>query len=455
MRSAMTFTGVLLVGALFFGCGRERAQLSVEPNEAPEPVAEAATAAEIRPAARAASAAEIRPAAEAASAAEIRPAAEAGDCSESSLHCGATPSLRFDESGRLWAAFEQAGTVYVTTSDDLGETFRPAVPVNGEPERIETNGENRPKIGLGPDGQIYLSWTMKVEGRFKGDIRFSRSLDGGLSFEPPRTINDDGLLIGHRFDSLHVDPAGHVYLVWIDKRDLEAARSRGEAFRGASVYYTVSTDGGASFAPNRRVAEHACECCRIAIADGPAGSADRGAAVLWRHIFDANIRDHAFAILPSEGGAKALLRPSDDGWAIDACPHHGPAMVAAGGSGYHLTWFTAAADRPAVYYGRFDAATGELQHRTVIATEVPAAHPHILRNGDSLFLVWKTTEGGSTKVLWRLSEDAGSTWKDGGVAATTRGASDHPFLLGRGGETFLSWHTAAEGWRLVQLAHRP
>jgi hypothetical protein len=154
--------------------------------------------------------------------------------------------------------------VYVSRSEDEGVTYSTPVQVNPVPEDAEFNGENRPKIIVAEDGTVMLSWTTKTSNQFTGEIRFSRSIDGGLSFESPRTINDDGLRTGHRFDSLFLTPSGKVYLTWIDKRDMEATLARNEAYPGAAIYYTVSTDMGASFMPNVRVSHNSCECCRIA-----------------------------------------------------------------------------------------------------------------------------------------------------------------------------------------------
>ena len=382
------------------------------------------------------------------SATSAPPVSAAPECGEISVHCGDAPTVAFGPAGRVWVAFAQAGHVYVTRSVDLGATFTPPVRVHAETERIETNGENRPKIAFGDGQQVYVSWTSKTEGRFTGDVRFSRSLDGAETFDPPRTVNDDGRVTGHRFDSLHVDAGGDVYLTWIDKRDRDAARARGEPYRGADVYYTVSTDRGASFAANRRVADFACECCRIAITEAPKG----GVAVLWRHIFDTNIRDHAFAILGDRGVSSPLQRATRDSWAIDACPHHGPAMVPAAQGLFHTTWFTAAGGDPVVYYGRFDPASGEMRDQVQIARSVALAHPHLLAIGKKLWLVWKKTEGETTSVYLKTSSDAGRSWDDGRAVATTAGGSDHPFLLGNDGKAFLAWHTAAEGLRLIPLS---
>lgn len=383
-----------------------------------------------------------------------RRTAEQAACTEVSVHCGSVPSVRFDGQGRLWAVFEQGGHVYVAASSDLGERYSSPVAVNPKPEEIETNGENRPKIALAGDAgagdeTVYVSWTRKLEGRFTGEIRFSRSLDGGRSFEPPRTVNDDGLVLGHRFDSLHVDAAGDVYLAWIDKRDLEAAKARGEGYVGAAVYYTVSTDRGASFAANRRVADHACECCRIGMTER---AQDGGVAIFWRHVFDADLRDHAFATLSAGGVSSPPQRATRDGWRIDGCPHHGPAIAAAGEASYHLTWFTAPEAQPVVYYGRFDAATGEVRHQVPMTGVGGGVHPHLLATGGRLLVTWKEPDPERTSVYVRASADAGESWGEPRRVADTASKSDHPFLVQRGEDAFLSWHTATEGLRVLRLS---
>ncbi len=368
-------------------------------------------------------------------------------CPSVSIACGRTPSLTFGPDGRLWAAFELEGQAWVTWSDDLGSSFSSPTLVNTEAEAIETNGEGRPKIAVGPDGTVYVSWTRKLEGMFTGEIRFSRSIDGAESFEAVRTINDDGLPIGHRFDSLFVDPAGDVYLSWVDKRDSHAAKERGEEYRGAGLYYTVSTDSGATFVPNRRVAEHACECCRISAAPGPTG----GAAILWRHVFEGNIRDHAFTVLKPEGVVGQLQRVSHEDWELEACPHHGPAIVPDGGDGYHMTWFTGAQGKPRIYYGYLHLASGKTLYLKEVASGPAAQHADITRTGDRLTLAWKDGDSERTDVFGITSTDGGRTWSEPRSLAQTSGGSDHPFLLSTDADTYLGWFTEEERFRFLPI----
>lgn len=364
--------------------------------------------------------------------------------------CGRTPTPAFDGDGRLWAAFVQHGHVYVTSSKDAGSNFTSPVAVNARAEPVYTNGENRPKIAFGPEDEVYVSWTKKTEGRFTGDIRFSRSLDGGETFETPRTVNDDGLPTSHRFDALHVSPSGLIYLAWLDKRDKVTAEADGGDYTGAAVYYAVSDNRGATFSKNRKIADHSCECCRI----GAAPAADNGVTLFWRHIFDANTRDHALATLTPQAKDIAVRRATVDDWRVDACPHHGPS-IAAGKAGHHLTWFTNGSRRQGIYYGRLEPETGEVVDIAEVDPAAGAAHPYVWAAAGTVHLVWKRFEDGRSRLLHRRSADRGAHWSEPAEVARTAGASDHPLLAASSHRVYASWWTEKEGYRLIELGEAP
>ena len=368
-----------------------------------------------------------------------------------SVHCGRTPTAAFDDNGRLWIAFEFDGRVYVSTSDKDLDAFAVPLAVNEDAEEIDVNGENRPKIAVGPAGDVYVSWTRKLPGGFNGEIRFSRSLDGGSSFEAVRTINDDGLMTGHRFETLLVDAGGNIYLAWIDKRDLVAAKAAGEAYAGAAVYYTVSTDHGETFAANRRVAARSCECCRIAASETPGGEV----ALFYRGIFGDNIRDHAFAAVDTGGVSLPMRRATDDDWYIEGCPHHGPALASAGENTFDLAWFTNGSTRSGVYYARFNSGDGGLKQLFPVSTAASAGHPSLVRMPGRLLLAWKEFTGERTEVRLIGSDDDGRSWSEPVTLADTLRDSDHPFLVTRGDEVFLSWHSADEGLRILPVRQAP
>jgi hypothetical protein len=108
------------------------------------------------------------------------------------------------------------------------------------------------------------------------------------------------------------------------------------SYRGAAIYRASSVDGGATLWPRPKVADHSCECCRIALAQGSDGVLN----AMWRHVYEPDVRDHAFAALDSIATpGHAHVRATFDEWHINACPHHGPGLVAAAEGGFHTVWF--------------------------------------------------------------------------------------------------------------------
>ncbi len=349
----------------------------------------------------------------------------------------------FDARGRLWLANVDSGHVRVRHSDDRGQTFSAPVRVNPEPERIAADGENRPKLGFGKHGEVYVSWTQSLDVPFAGHVRFAHSRDGGKTFSAPITVNDDRAPISHRFDSLIADGAGHVHLVWLDKRAKDAA---GGAYAGIALYHAVSTDGGKSFSANRKLADHTCECCRIALVL----DTDGVPAALWRHVFDKDTRDHALLRLD---GVSTLMRASHDDWRVDGCPHHGPALSIGPDGIYHLAWFTGAPGRARLYYRRSpDRGRSFGAPMRFGNPEAQPGRPQVLSLGSRVVLAWKEFDGKSSLVRAMASRDGGATWSAPEILARTAGASDHPQLLHDREHVFLGWQTVNEGFRLIEVA---
>lgn len=350
----------------------------------------------------------------------------------------------FDENGRLWQVQIRGRHLYVHHSDDRGTTLRAPVKVNAEPGDILADGENRPKI-IAHRGVIHVSYTRGLTKPMSGAIRFSRSTDGGRTFSAPVTVNDNHEIISHRFEAMGVNDRGQVFLAWLDKRDQSAAARRGGNYAGAAVYYAVSDNGGASFRPNVKAADHSCECCRVAMAMDVDGTP----VILWRTIFGKNIRDHALLRLD---GASGAVRASQDDWRVDGCPHHGPALSIGPDGVYHLAWFTAAPGRAGLYYRRSpDRGKSFTAPRFVGDADARPSRPQVLSLGSRVFLAWKELNGSVSIVRTMHSGDGGRTWSAPMTRATTSGASDHPLLIADKAAVYLSWHSLNEGWHLIRV----
>jgi hypothetical protein len=352
-------------------------------------------------------------------------------------------SAAFDVHGRLWLVTARDGHVLLQHSDDSGKTLGAPVEVNRVAEKIYDEGENRPKIAFGPHGQIYVTWSHPLEKPYTGYVRFARSLDGGRHFSAPVTVNHDLAPITHRFDALAVAGNGDVVVAWIDGRDEVAAKAAGKPFQGKSLYYMWSNDGGKTFALDRRLMEHSCECCRIALAREPGGDI----ATFFRGVFGDDIRDHAFAVLRTDGKPARPERATFEGWHIAACPHQGPALAIGANGVRHAVWYEAS-HGPAIWYGQLDPG-----HRPAHVLKIGgpgASHATVAVHGRDVWVAWNKVDAEGYRLMLRTSRDGGDTFGAPRALAESSVAVYSPQLLVRDGHAWAAWNTA-NGFRLVAI----
>lgn len=348
--------------------------------------------------------------------------------------------------GRLWlVGLDAQNRLFMQTAPahDLQRWSAPRV-LDTEGDAISADGENRPKLAFGPRGQVVISYTQPRARPYTGWIRMLRSGDGGQTFSAPFTVHADRQEITHRFESIAFDAQGVLHTVWIDKRDMEAAPRAGKksSYRGAAIYRNTSVDGGATFGSDIKLADHSCECCRIALARG----ADGRLRALWRHVFEPNVRDHAFAVLADDAAAK-VVRATFDGWQVDACPHHGPGLALAADGGFHAVWFgirrEGADDVAAVRYARLNADGSPRLDSVRALPDEGAEHADVLAWNQRVALVWRSVQGARSTLFAWLSSDGGQTFRLH-TLAQVQGDNDHPRLAQQGERLVVVWRNMKE-----------
>ena len=353
-------------------------------------------------------------------------------------------SVAIDAQGRLWRVSFNKGFVEVASSTDLGKNFSKSVQVNPDKQNLTAKGEVRPKIAFGTNGEIYVTWMQNLTKRFSGYIWFSRSLNGGKSFEKPIIVHQDRAEIGHAFEQLSVSPKGDVTVVWLDARDLVADKMANKKRSGSSIYYAISQDNGESFLPENKLADHSCECCRIAMTNKPDGTT----VAMWRHVFEGGERDHMIAEIPALGKKANLKRATFGHWKIDGCPHHGAAIESGGDGadwwGYHMAYFDGKDKNPGLYYSRMDGVAWVGTAAKQFGNHAKQArHPAILAMGELVWLAWlETHEKNDKKVMTMHSNDGGKTWSDTIAAFNTNQQVDYPQLLKFKDKAFLVVNTS-------------
>lgn len=340
------------------------------------------------------------------------------------------------------AAHDPRGVLWVTGLDDSGHLFiQPwdagqkawgkAQVLDVGSDVISADGENRPKIAFGPDHVAVISYTQPLSRPYTGEIRLVRSDDDGRSFSAPRTVHEDRQIITHRFDSILFDANGKLHVVWIDKRD----QVQGGKYRGAAIYRTESADGGLTFGADTKVADHSCECCRIALAVAPEGTP----VALWRHVFEPNIRDHAFASLTA---GTRIVRATQDNWKLDACPHHGPGLARSASGGYHAVWFGERNGVMGARYGRLKP-DGQAAGKPVNLPDNQAEHADVASLGSKVAIVWRSFDGQQTRLRAWVSADDGAHF-DLRELSSSKQQNDHPRMVTGPQGISVVWRTRDE-----------
>lgn len=333
--------------------------------------------------------------------------------------------------GQLYAALVRDGHLQILRSNDLGQHWQAHSQVNSQAEAIAADAENAPQLSVSAQGALYVSWSRRFAERFTGDIRFARA-ENGRDFSTPRTVHRDQRLTGHSFVRQHLDRNGRLWLVWIDGRE----RLDNPAYQGSALYASHSDDGGRQFVAEYKLVDHSCQCCRLALAE----RADGSLLLFWRQLFEQGQRDHALLPLGRERPGE-LRRATFDGWQVDACPHHGPALAEDSHGRLHALWFSPHGEQGPLFYGQL--ADGQVLGQRNLGGP-RAGHGAVASLGQRVVLLWKEFDGQRTQLLAEISEDGGEHFRRVPLASS-QGPSDHPRLLRVGNQLLPVWHSTDHG----------
>lgn len=359
----------------------------------------------------------------------------AGENTKPAIECANSPSAIFDQNGRLWAVWDQGGKVYVSHSNDFGKTFSPAAAVNPAAEPVESGGESRPKIALSKIGAVYVAWTKGSGQPGAGEIRFSRSLDGGKTFTAPVQIGGGAAEAGHSLESLAVNDRDYIYLAWVAGRN-----------EAAALYYAYSSDGGRGFHAEKKIAGPVCGDCRLAMKI----DSKKFPAILWRQAFEGRTHGHALTHFAAKDQPGPIQRVSEDTCKNGNCSGHGPALAIAPQGEYYAAW-AGKGDAQGLYF------SASLDHGKTFSPPIgfgrtpQAEHPDMLADGQSIHLAWTESDGKKTLLLGQSSIDGGLSWSPAKTLAETEGNADYPFVLAQQGRHYVAWQTAEWGFRLIAI----
>jgi hypothetical protein len=370
---------------------------------------------------------------------------------------------------------DSTANVVLEAVTPAGRRLRAPVRVNATPGDASTHDQAPPQVAVGPKGEVYVVWqkSTEVPGRMYpvSDLRFAYSTDGGRTFSPTMTVNDDagGRPSSHSFHNVMVAPDGTVYVAWLDGRVQDAARAahpappppaaaagspvgatsgmagmsgmhgshvHGADGPGAEIRVASWRPGDASFGPSVRVDGDVCPCCRTALATGPDGAV----YVAWRKVYPGDVREVVVA-RSADGGRtfSAPVQVQRDGWVFPGCPHAGPSLAVDGKGRIFAAWYTGKEGAQGLYYSVSSDGGRSFGAPVTIVTGdfVPASQARLATGaGGAVWAAWDDMRGeekrirvgrldgssvhelgdplaGSTPSI-RMSGDSGAViWRDG------------------------------------------
>jgi hypothetical protein len=203
---------------------------------------------------------------------------------------------------------------------------------------------------------------------------------------------------------------------------------------------TRSTDGGRSWAANRRVSPgEACPCCRTSIATGRDGAL----YIAWRAVLPGSVRDVVVARSPDGGNSwSEPVRVHADGWVFDACPHAGPSLQVDAAGAVHVAWWTGKEGAAGVYYARSTDSARTFAAPVALGTArfSRAAHVQLALGADGLVAAaWDDGTLKVPQVKLRLSRDNGATFGAAEPVSAPGRAATFPVLTAAGRRVTVAW----------------
>lgn len=349
-------------------------------------------------------------------------------------------SATFGPDRRLWRIVPTADRVYVDFSGDYGKTFNPPVAVNPERIPIRSQSEYRPQIAVDPVGRIYVAypasslqpWTTYV----------SVSEDQGRHFSAPKPLSDKARIANSFQAVLAIGPKGDLHAFWHDEREgVDEAR-------GNDIFHTVLDAKGTPLQSDEKIADDVCSCCRLAVDF----DADGRPVLITRFIYPGNVRDHGLLKPGDDHSEWVATRVTDDGWKIEACPVHGPALSIGRDGRYHIAWFTQGSKRQGLFYAQSDDRGRRFSEPMALGNpdRLPG-HPDVLTMGNRVVVTWNEFDGRKNRTMVKQSRDGGKTWSEAVTTVESNAEVDFPFLLTDGQAIFLSWNSQDKGYRLIRI----
>lgn len=296
--------------------------------------------------------------------------------------------------------------VMVGRFDGQGKMHGAPVRVNPQAGVATAWRGDQPSVAVAKNGTVYVGWTARVEadGKKGTDIYLSASNDMGQTFAAPVKVNDDKVPTAHGMHSLAVAGDGHIYVSWLDERNVHvptpSTKAEGHHMESnRDLFIAQSTDGGRTFSKNQKVASEACPCCKTAMAIAGDGTLYIG----WRQVLPGNYRH--IAVTSSADAGATFSKPvivSDDKWVLQGCPVSGPSLSVDDAGVLKVLWYAAGeANKPGLYFAESKDKGQSFSAGQLIAQETVRGTPVLAKSNNADVAIWEMSGGAAAETKFR------------------------------------------------------
>ena len=286
------------------------------------------------------------------------------------------------------------------------------------------NWADIPSVAIDAAGDLYAHWLAKTAAdTYAYSIFLARSVDGGETWSPMGTLNDDATPTEHGFVSF-VTQAEGVRAFWLDGRQM--------ADGGAMNVRTALLDQ--EIGKSEVLDDRVCECCATDAVTTP-----QGPVVVFRDRSTDEIRDIGIARQMGNEWSQTRLVAADD-WRIEGCPVNGPA-IASSGERVAVAWFTAAGDGPKVQIAFSEDSGATFEASEVVDSGRPLGRVDLVEDGAGGFVLsWLEGADQLAEIRFRRFDRTGAGGEPVVVARTSPSrASGFPRLARIGSLLYLAW----------------
>lgn len=250
------------------------------------------------------------------------------------------PNLSVAPDGRILLSWVEDsrndGQVLLFSTWQRGAWSKPQAVAKGRNWFV--NWADFPSLIALPDGSLAAHWLARSSaGKYSYDVHIARSFDAGRTWTPSIVPHRDGTPTEHGFVSLLPWEEEDLLAVWLDGREMAAAKpDQGEhAGHGRMTLRYVVLGPHGTFKQGGLLDDRVCDCCQTSAALTPPG-----VLLAYRDRTEGEIRDISVIRFENQKWSRPQVLHRD-GWEINGCPVNGP-VISAEGRRVAIAWFTEA-----------------------------------------------------------------------------------------------------------------